>query len=114
MAEEKNVINNNRGIITEGQRGNNYIINIGRQRLEYDDQVAQRLLAKIPKSEPITFQAVGSMADQGIGKQYAAFLQANGVKISEMRLIGMLAPPPSEQVNWDADRRIVTIAPSSF
>jgi hypothetical protein len=103
---------NNSGIITQGQTGNNTVINQAPGKLQFSDALGAELLAKIPNNKLINLMAVGSPSDQNVGLQIAKFLQAHGYQLS-ISIIGMMAPPPDRTLVWDAARSELIVAPSA-
>ena len=83
---------NNQGIITQGQQGNNTIIQAP-ARAEFTPQLQSEILQKIPKG-PIELITVGGEADQAIGNQVHAFLNQSGYTVTRTAA-GIYAPPPS-------------------
>jgi hypothetical protein len=107
-------INNNSGIITQGQTGNNTII-VGPSRLQFSTAIGEELFQKLPKGKPVRVRAIGSASDQAVAQQYGGFLQSKGVKIANWDQIAMLSPPPDGKLSiTDTPTEvIVTIAPSA-
>ena len=102
---------NNTGIVTQGQTGNNTIINHGTEKLKFTDILGQELLAKVPMGKPVNVRAIGSPSDQNVGIQIANFLRANGYQV-EISVIGGVSPPPDHALTWDASRSQLNVAPS--
>lgn len=115
-SEPKNVIgniNNNQGIITQGQQGNNTIIN-ERKRLEFSEDVGLKLVAKLVEKIPLTVIVVGSETDFKIGNQFADFLIKNGYEV----VVGhtsIISPTPDAKISIQRlqERYAVIIAPSA-
>jgi hypothetical protein len=115
MAQNKmGDIYNNQGIITQGQTGNNTIIQ-GPVRLSFTQEIADDLVSRLPAGKTIVLQSIGSNLDQAVADQYQQYLQAKGFEI-ERAQIGMMMPPPNYKItlgNPSAPKMIVIIAPSA-
>lgn len=111
MADDKKIVNN-RGIITEGQTGNNYIYNLSPQRLQFDEALGKDMLAHLPKGK-ISVELIGGEADWAVGRQIVSFLQSNGYEIAALTYIGMKLPAPTQKLVWNAERQLLVVAPSA-
>jgi len=107
-------IYNNQGIITQGQTGNNTIIQ-GPVRLQFNTQIGDDLVSKLPAGKTIMLRSIGGRADQAIADQYQQYLQNRGFQV-ERTIIGTTSSPPDHKItlgNPDAPQMLVIIAPSA-
>jgi hypothetical protein len=102
---------NNSGIITQGQTGNNTIIN-QRPKLTFTDALGQELLVKIPKDKPVEVLGVGSQSDINVALQIGAFLSRNGYVVT-INGAGVLSPPPERAITWNPIASRLIVAPSA-
>jgi hypothetical protein len=105
-------ISGNQGIITQGQQGDNIIVQAP-VRAAFSDQVKSEILQKIPKGR-VQLQTIGGNADQAVGNEVEMFLRQNGYDVQRMS-IGMMAPPPDRPftLSSNGDVSILTVAPSA-
>jgi hypothetical protein len=102
----------NQGIITQGQQGNNTIIQAP-VRAQFTDQIKSEILQKIPKGT-VDLRTIGGEADQAIGNEVHQFLMQNGYNV-QRSIIGMMAPPPDRpfSANTNGSNTVFTVAPSA-
>lgn len=105
-------ITGNQGIITQGQQGNNTIIQAP-VRAQLTDQIKLEILQMIPKGT-VRLQTVGGEADQAVGTDVQQFLLQNGYEVQRMS-IGVMGPPPDRpfSINVNGTTTIFTVAPSA-
>ena len=103
----------NKGIVTQGQIGNN-TINVGPSQLTFQTSIADDLARKLPEGKPIVIHSVGSLGSQSIADQYQAFLTGRGFKIKARSVFGTKSPPPDYPISIDdrGDTVYLTIDPS--
>ena len=109
------VTNNGPSINTWNQSGGQNTINIGPQKLTFNQGIADEVLSRIPPGKPIMMQSVGSNADQAVADEYQRFLQGKGFVVQRAR-IGMMAPPPDHKITLgdpSQAQMIIIIAPSA-
>ena len=107
-------VNNNSGIVTQGQIGNNTLVQ-GNQRLQYSDALAEQLVSKLTdKAKPVRLMSIGGNADQETGSKFQAFLERRGFKVERMA-IGQMAPPPERKLIYQETPQeyVVQVAPSA-
>jgi hypothetical protein len=102
----------NQGIITQGQQGNNTIIQTP-IRAQFTDQIKSEILQKIPKGT-VQLETVGGNADQAIGNEVHQFLLQNGYVVERVEA-GMLIPPPDRPYSVSRNGTTIrfVVAPSA-
>lgn len=103
----------NKGIVTQGQIGNN-TINVGPARLTFQTRIAEDLARMLPVGKPIVIHSVVSGRDQQIANEYRQFLQGSGFEIKGHAAFGVKSPPPDYAITIDdrGDTVFLTIDPS--
>jgi hypothetical protein len=101
-------------INTWNQSGGTNTINIGPQRLAFDQTIGEELIRRLPAGKPVHIRSVGSNNDQQVANQYQAFLQERGFNVNRS-IIGMMAPPPDHKISITdtLPEVIILIAPSA-
>jgi hypothetical protein len=104
----------NFGIITHNQSGGTNTVNIGPQRLTFNQEVAEKIAAELSNDKQIIFESVGNHADQAVAAEYLRFLEQRGFRLEWIQG-GIVSPPPNQKISIDkrADRIFVTIAPNA-
>ncbi len=91
--------------------GNNFghmgPVNIGRQLFEFNQDVGNEILSKIPKHQVKTIQIIGSDRAQAVGRQIVKFLEMNGYDVSNQMIIGVISPPPSSPISFENSTLII-------
>lgn len=86
-------------------------VNIGRQKLSFDEGTARQVMTQIGSDYIETIMTVGGNADQVVAQEYIKFFRSKGVTIGHTIAVGVKSPPPSQW--FEGDAKCLVIAPSA-